>query len=413
MKSIKVAITLLSLVLTPALSVRGADETSPTSTPAASSGSLPAGHPDISQMINPPSPPGAAGSAMPAGVNLPAGHPDISQMLAEAKAPSTQPGAISGTVTVKAVQSTANGPSAADDDVTLELYVRGQLLDRMEAKLDASGVAVFKSIPLSLAPQPLAKVKHAGVEYQTVGAALDGSAASTDLSVPVYESTEQAPTWQVRMRHVMVDPIEGGLQVTEMLAIDNPTDRAWLGTLGSNNRRTTFSLELPTDAVHPRLIDGQRECQTNLEGKTLTNLSPVAPGNTQYQLSYMVPVSGGKADLSIAAPALVKTLMVMVPDNGISVSAKGVELAGSTDMGTGKTRFYKGTDVAAGQVITVSLSGIVDPVQASAAGGKTASTSVAQIIAGIGAAIILLFGVAFLFIKPAPKKTPTPKRKKA
>src|SRR3954471_11965032 len=49
-----------------------------TKQPAASSGSLPAGHPDLSQ--KPPQNAGAAGAAIPDGVNLPAGHPDLATM---------------------------------------------------------------------------------------------------------------------------------------------------------------------------------------------------------------------------------------------------------------------------------------------------------------------------------------------
>jgi hypothetical protein len=405
MNRIRVAIASLVIGLTPALFVSAQDNTSPATQPAASSGSLPAGHPDISQMTPPPSSPGAAGSAMPAGVSLPAGHPDISQMMADAKAPSTQPGAISGTVTVRAVQSTPGGPAVSNDEVTVEFYVNGQLLDRAESKLDDKGVATFNGVPLMFKPQPIAKVKHAGIEYQAVGDAMDSK--TMELSVPVYETTEEAPAWQVRMRHVMIGHVEGGLQITEMLAIDNPGDRAWLGTPTSDHRHATFSVTLPENAVHPKLIDGQRECDTRVEGTTLTNLSAVAPGNTQYQLSYMIPATDGKASLSVSAPALVKTLMVMVPDDGMAVKAQGVELAGSSDMGTGKTRFYRASDVAAGQVITLALSNIVDPVKASAAGSTSgSSTNAAQIIGGVGAAIILLFGIAFLFMKPAPKPQP-------
>jgi len=330
---------------------------------------------------------------------LPPGHPDISQ---SARKPSTQQ-AISGSVTVRAVQATEGGPAIGADDVTIEIYVQGQLLDKINSKLDEKGTATINGIPLNLIPQPIAKVVHAGVEYQTVGQTMDGSTPQQDLKVPVYEITDKAPDWQVRMRHVMLSRTEGGLQVMEMMAVDNPTDRAWSGNATPDGKRTTFSVNLPTGAKEIKLQGGWRESQTLIDGTKLTNLAPLSPGQTQYQLTYMLPADAGRAEVAIVSPTLVKTLMVFVPDDGTAVKAQGVELAGSNDMGTGKTRSYRATDVAAGQEVKLAISGITNPVQNTANSG-TDTTTIAQIVAGTGAAVILLIGVAFLFMKSAPKR---------
>lgn len=415
MNRIKIAATVFAM-LAGAASFSGA-QTLPSEQPAAPSGSLPAGHPDISQMVQPSRLPGAAGSAMPAGVNLPAGHPDISQMIAnEAKPPSsTQPGASTGTVRVKAVQSTAGGPAVTGDEVSVELFVQGNFVNRVHGKLGDDGIANIGSLPLALRPQPVAKIRHNGVEYQAPGVIMDGNFPYQEISVPVYEATEQAPAWQVRMRHVMVSPFDDGLRVTEMLAIDNPTDKAWLGTAAADNHHETFSLILPADAHEPTLIDGMHECLIRVDGNKLTNLDAIAPGNTQYQLSYHVHVKDGKADLTISAPALVKTLMVMVPENGMTVKAQGMELSQSVDMGTGKTRFYKASDVTAGQVLGVSLSDILPPAKpVAAAAANSTSGNAAQIVAGAGTVVIFISAVVFLFLKSSsPKAAPRGVKRKA
>ncbi|HVT88463.1 MAG TPA: hypothetical protein VHD56_06390, partial [Tepidisphaeraceae bacterium] len=200
------------------------DVTSKPDQPAASLGSLPAGHPDISQMLKNPNSSGAADAAMPVGVNLPAGHPDLSKI----KGPSSQPAA-SGSITIRAVQETTGGPAAGADDFSLELYVQSQLLDRIEGKLDSQATVIVRGIPLLAKAQPVIKVTHSGVVYQVSGEPIDEQNPSAQIQVPVYETTNQAPEWQIRMRHVMVSHAEGLVRVMEMLAIDNPTDRAWLG----------------------------------------------------------------------------------------------------------------------------------------------------------------------------------------
>jgi hypothetical protein len=369
--------------------------------PAASSGSLPAGHPDISQMRKPPQGRGSAGAAMPAGVNLPAGHPDLPAMKRAAAA--TQPAA-TGSLFIRAVQSTPGGPAIGADPVVIELHVNGQVIERIEAKLDEKGTALLNAIPLRLKPQPVVRVTHAGVEYMATSEPMDPSLPNAELQVPVYEATDQQPQWQIKMRHVMIEPTEGGLQVMDMIAIENPSDRAWTGTPTADGKRAIFSIELPKGAEQIQLVAGFHDCCTKIEGNKVTNTMPLLPGQTQLRLVYGLPAPDGKADITVSAPAPTSHLMVMMPDDAAAVTPTGLEAGGSVDMGKGKTRFYKAASVPAGNELKLSISGIAAPAKkvARAAGS---STQAAQVVAGAGALVIVLFGVAFLFLKGSPKKS--------
>lgn len=368
--------------------------------PAAPSGSLPAGHPDISQSTPTPNSTGAAGLAGVGRMSLPAGHPDVSK--AAAAAPTSQP-RVTGVLNIRAVQGTKDGPAIGADEFSVELYVRGKLLEQVKGKLDDKGLAQITGIPLGLSPQPIVKVTHAGVEYQANGSAFDPTQASQVVEIPVYETTDTPPAWSVRMQHVMVEAVPGGLQVMEMLAIDNPTDRAWTGQTLPSGRKGTFTLTLPASATNVKIVSGLHDCCTLIDGNKLINTMALNPGSTQYQISYLVPASSGEAKLDVTAPAAVANLMLFLPDDGTTVKTEGLEFGGATDMGTGKRRFYRATGLAAGQVVAAMVSGIVDaPVAKSVA--VTGSTQAAQFIAGIGAAVILLFAVAFLFIRGNPKK---------
>jgi hypothetical protein len=97
--------------------------------------------------------------------------------------------------------------------------------------------------------------------------------------------------------------------------------------------------------------------------------------------------------------------MVFVPDDGTTVRPVGIEFTGSADMGKGgKTRFYKAANLQPQQPVKLTISGI--PVAGAARGATSASRSgdSAKVVAGVGVAVIILFGVALLFIKTAPRK---------
>jgi hypothetical protein len=146
----------------------------------------------------------------------------------------------------------------------------------------------------------------------------------------------------------------------------------------------------------------------------------LVPGVSQYRIGYTLPVEKGKADVAFATVAPVKHLMVFLPDDGSTVNADGIGNAGVADMGGGKTRFYRATDVAAGSAVKLSISGITARATATAAataaadasgtravaraaaGNAGSSAQTAKVIAGAGGLTIFVVGGMLLMFK-APK----------
>src|SRR5687767_7984159 len=203
-----------------------------TTVPAMNAQDLPSGHPDIAQMLEQRK---AARTKAKMNGELPAGHPPISGMPAktgaavQAMQPGTTQPAMFGTLVVRAVQGTAGGPAIGELPVVVDLLMGDQAVDKKQLKLDAEGALRLDNIPLSMNITPVVKVTYNGVEFTGHGGAMDASRAEQQVQVPVFESTDAAPAWTVKMQHVMLDPTVEGVRVTEMLAVENPTDRAWVG----------------------------------------------------------------------------------------------------------------------------------------------------------------------------------------
>jgi hypothetical protein len=128
------------------------------------------------------------------------------------------------------------------------------------------------------------------------------------------------------------------------------------------------------------------------------------PGQQEYQISYTLPAKDGSASLVVVAPAPTSKLMVMLPEDGTTVTAQGLESGGSVDMGKGKTRFYKASSVPAGQEVKLVISGIAPAAVASSSVLGAGSTQAAQMVAAAGAVVIVLFGAGFLLLKGTAKK---------
>lgn len=392
---------------------------------------LPPGHPDMSQMraaadqykaanggaaaLPQGHPPIAAKQPMQPGA-LPSGHPDISSMQGANGAPATQPSGLAA-LTVTAIQGTIGGPAIGADDIKVEVYDvhTNKVVAKVEGKMNDEGKVRIGGLPVGVAFQPVITVTHGGVDYQAMGEPTS-SAAEQALDVKVFETTDKDPGWEVRMRHVMIQSTENGVQVMEMLAVDNASDRAFTGIVAPDGSKLTFKLPIPATAKDVQLAGGFHDCCTKIEPGQIVNTMAIVPGTTQFQFSYTIPLTEGKAELLSVAPATIKHLMIFAPDDGTDIIATGAGVeSGTTKMGGKNVRFYKGTNLPPGSEVKLTVSGTPTKAAASNTGGSTATSPLAavdaaqltKVIAGVGALLIGLFGAAFMFKKPTIR---TPQR---
>lgn len=385
---------------------------SPTTAPA-----LPSGHPDISSMQKtqnaPPLPSGhpdiSALMNEAAAGKMPAGHPDLAKGSGTA-VPSTRP--FLPTLYIEAHQGTAGAPAVGADPVTIETYRDGHLLSQVSTHLDANGKLTVGDLPAVVAFQPVVKITHAGAEYTVQGEEMDIDHNGQRLVLPVYEATEVQPAWRIKIRHVMVSPQADGATVMEMLSVESPIDRVWVGQLGADGRRVSVSLPLPKGATDVKLLSGFEEGFVSVANDRVIDSAALMPGTTAMQLQYRVPAAGGAVDLTTSAAAPIERMMLFVPDDGSSATAAGLESLGAkpNDRG-GMTRYFKGQSILAGTSIGVTLSklpqitkaeGDVEGAAAPAATQLPGMGKTPQIVGGVGAVLILFVGAAILL---KPKRT--------
>jgi hypothetical protein len=323
------------------------------------------------------------------------------------RAAATTKPATMGTLTVRAVQKTAGGPAVAGDPVTVEIYNEDKLMNKLEAKLDGAGTVKLPDIPFGAQYGQFVRVNHAGVEYTAQATPTDDAKSSQEVAVNVFESTDQKPTWEIKMRHMILQPIAGGFQVMDVLAVDNPSDKAWLGNAGEGAKRTTFVLDLPASASDIQLEGAFHECCVDIKDGKLTNSMALLPGVNKYQINYTIPAKDGHAVITATAPEKVRNMIVMLPDDESAASATGLDGPSTVDMGGGKTRFFRGENIAPGANVSVTVA-TSTPAAASSAPHSSSienAPKLGRIIAGGGALLIFIVGGTFMFLRAPKAKT--------
>jgi hypothetical protein len=286
--------------------------------------------------------------------------------LGSAPGATTQP-AFGGSIKVRALQQTPGASAIGADPIIVELYSRGQPLDTSNARLGPDGTLNIAGLPVRFGVQAVVKITHGGVVYSMVSNAVDPEHPVQKLDVPIYEPTTQTPAWSIAMRHVIIHPINGGLDVTEMLAVDTQGDHAWIG----DKDKVTLNFPLAAGASDLKVGGGLTQANVKLVDGKLISHQPLLPGEDRYQLEYTIPATSGTAVLAVTAPAKVGQMMVFIPDDGTTVTANGLQPMGSQQMDEKgpKTRYYMATSLAQGQTVNLTVAGL----NAAAMGAQPAS----------------------------------------
>jgi len=382
--------------------------------PAAGEPALPPGHPPM----------GGAKAAAPMGKlpadhpPLPAGHPPMGGARPKAAAtrpagalptghPNVQP-KVEGSLKVRVVQGTANAPAVGAAAFTFHLFdEHGHPMSEqpLEGKLEPDGTALLTTVPVRTPVFAKVSVTYAGATFEALSDRMDPLNADAEVEVRVFETTDTLPQLAIGMRHLIVTQVPKGVRVEEILMIDNPSDRAYAGKPGPDGKKVSFSLPLPAGASNLELSAQMHDCCNAIKGDQLVSNMPLNPGETQYSFAYTVPASGGKATLGLSAPAPVNHLMLLLPDDGTTVTPSGLTSTGVRDLGKGKKRIYKAATQPAGQVASLTIEGLGQGGPGAAvARAAMGASGIAKAVAGVGLVLILVVGLVVVLIRSAKAK---------
>jgi len=337
-----------------------------------------------------------------------AGRPmsaEMAQMLglsSPAGGATTWPAASSASISIQAVQGTKDGPKITGGKATIRLY-RGQGIEPevLEANLDEHGAALLEKLSLARPFQPVVTIEHAGVSYEAVGEAMTPDQPTQKIEVRVYETTNKRPDIKIPMRHVVAIARPEGLRVMDMMIVNNPAERSWTGAVGPDGKTAAVSVGLPAGARDIEMDGAFEPCCASVINGRLVSSAPLVPGQSQYRVAYLVPGAAGLANIDIDVPLATGMMIVLVPeDQSGNVKVEGLAKGDASPAnGNGMMmRAFTGRDVAPGQKISLTITGMPE-----AASAESAPWSTPQIVGIFGGGLILVLCAAFLLAKPGRK----------
>jgi len=304
--------------------------------------------------------------------------------------------AFAGSIKGKVTNGTIGFKVPKNITVELSRYFKNQQDSKfkLKTKTNKNGYFSFKNVP----PDPNAyyqpTVLYKAVSYTGKAAVITTEKQTVKSNVKIYEPTKNDSLLSVSMHHFLISPAEGFISIKEVLLIENPGDRTYVGSIPTKSGKfITINYKLPKNSTNISLGSGLMSCCVEPDAGGFYDTMEIQPGKKQIAFSYRIKAL--KKQISF-------TKQVTLPTKEFDVLLYG---SNAVLTGTGlremQTQKFKNTDIKrftaynlkAGQRIALNLAGLTG----------TPTNWSNFILAGI-VAILLLTGI-FIYFKQKKDKT--------
>jgi mono/diheme cytochrome c family protein len=300
-----------------------------------------------------------------------------------------------GVVGGQVVNGTSGATPPAGLVVTLRAFdVNAEFVDSITTTVAADGTFRFDGIDATAAVQLEPLTVYKDIPYfGNLDAAITLSPEQPEANVDlfVYETTEDGSAIRIARLHLVFDLAPGQLQVAELYILSNDSDRTFVGTLEEG----TLRLTVPANALSFQPGGDPNRYLTLADG--IADTAPIPPGQSTaesvlvYDLAY-----DGELELVRPLPYDTSNVNIFVPaDAGIEVSGERIQAGASFQAQSTVLQTYVAEDLAAGDNLTLRLSGeiqtsgaITSPSPHRSSGPNETQSIAIGVVAIIGAAIL-------------------------
>ena len=295
-----------------------------------------------------------------------------------------------GTIRGRMVNASVNGGSVAGVEVTLTTYFGETERNKSSTRTDADGSFRFENLDTNPSYSYQATTNYQKADYSTPRISFSGAEETRDVTLTVNDSTTQAEVVKASAKHYLLTLGNGELEVSEILVLNNTSDRSYIGSreVGPDQRETT-RYQPPTGAKNVEYGDGLMSCCIVKDGEGFVDTMPIYPGEDQKIYSYRLPYSGTSLSFATTLQQDVEKLQFLVPNTGVRARISGLASHGTQNIQGTSYMVFSGEKLPANTTINVELEGLP---------ARQFADSPAM-LAGVAVAVLVGLGMAFYLLR--------------
>lgn len=284
----------------------------------------------------------------------------------------------SGKIAGQLVNMTKDAKPGSTANLTVTLVtvpVSATTMLTTTTQADANGQFVFSNLDTVSTTRYFVTANYASVDYYSD---ILNFASPLSITLPagiqVYESTDDPSVIKVTQTHLVFDAQPPWLAVQEIIAMQNSSDRVFIGKPLAGPHRLTMNVPLLSQAINIQFDDPNVQDSVLIGDGVMTYTLPIGPGQDQIVFQYDVPFTPPNYDFSLTLPYGADKFGIYMPDVGEKITSQQLAVAPDPMAGTpGAPKFLAmaGNAIAAGTTVKASFTNL--PATAPQASATTTS----------------------------------------
>ncbi len=204
------------------------------------------------------------------------------------------------------------------------LALRGQMVPIRETDTDSEGRYRFV-VAANPSERFLVQVPYRGVTYNVPAALTSGERITADVTV--YDTGAPAADISLQAETIFLEPHSGHVRVMEFYAVSNRSrpPRAYAPDEGSFRFAVPGPVgDLQVTATRASGMPLRQQPQPTDKENVYTINFPLHPGETEFQVSYALPMSGSSFEVRLPLLGQTARRHLAVPREGVKVEAAGL-----------------------------------------------------------------------------------------
>lgn len=262
------------------------------------------------------------------------------------------------TINGEVYNGTDGGELPEGQPVTLHVYADGALSATYQAEAGLDGAFSFELPELVEGDQVIAATSYQNISYTSPAFIYASGQEIPDLSIAVYETTEDSSHIVVSQMTVMLNASEGQLRVGEYYLLSNFGDRTWVGSFDDAlGVRTTSRISLTSEAESLWFSGGDLGDRFYSGEDGIIDTAPVIPGAPSAEIffSYAVPYAGEFEFFKVLNLPVESAGFLVAEGSGIAVEGEGILFNETIDTDTEAALSYVGPAFSAGQPLNFTV----------------------------------------------------------
>ncbi|MFQ6041056.1 MAG: hypothetical protein ACE5PV_09385 [Candidatus Poribacteria bacterium] len=174
-----------------------------------------------------------------------------------------------------------------NQEVSLYVYQNQNEIDQKSVVSDEKGSFLFSDLAIEPTISYSLTASYQNVDYSSKLISLAKQPEQT-IELNVFDVSDDDSKIQAAAYHLILEPMDDGLYVTEYIIMANSGNTSFLTSLDSEND-VGFRLQLPKGYRNINFQQGFMECCVSVEGNTLLYSHATQPGMTTFIFSYQMP----------------------------------------------------------------------------------------------------------------------------